>query len=183
MQQMIILANIAGDLQEIASKTALNFGLNWHHFIAQVISFILVALVLQRFAFRPILEVLAERKRKVAESLANVEKIKSELAKTEAMRQQILDQAQLQAGQLIADARASAAYIQETETQKAIATAEQIIAKAREATTLDRASMMTELKREVGRLVVSTTAKVTGKVLTDDDRRRLADETFRELSA
>jgi F-type H+-transporting ATPase subunit b len=43
--------------------------------------------------------------------------------------------------------------------------------------------MLAELRHEVGRLVVATTAKVTGKVLTLDDQKRLADETNRELAA
>jgi F-type H+-transporting ATPase subunit b len=43
--------------------------------------------------------------------------------------------------------------------------------------------MLTDLRREVGRLVVDTTSKVTGKVLTPDDQKRLADETSRQLSA
>jgi F-type H+-transporting ATPase subunit b len=43
--------------------------------------------------------------------------------------------------------------------------------------------MLTELRREVGRLVVETTSKVTGKVLTPDDQKRLADETTRQLAA
>ena len=38
-------------------------------------------------------------------------------------------------------------------------------------------AMLAELKREVGRLVVQTTASVTGKILTADDHRRLAEET------
>jgi F-type H+-transporting ATPase subunit b len=43
--------------------------------------------------------------------------------------------------------------------------------------------MLTELRREVGRLVVDTTGKVAGKVLTPDDQKRLAEETSRQLSA
>ena len=43
--------------------------------------------------------------------------------------------------------------------------------------------MLAELRREVGRLVVDTTAKVTGKVLTPDDQKRLTEETTRELAA
>jgi F-type H+-transporting ATPase subunit b len=43
--------------------------------------------------------------------------------------------------------------------------------------------MLAELRREVGRLVVATTTKVTGKVLTPDDQKRLAEETTRELAA
>ena len=43
--------------------------------------------------------------------------------------------------------------------------------------------MLAELRREVGRLVVQTTASVTGKILTADDHRRLAEETARQLAA
>ena len=43
--------------------------------------------------------------------------------------------------------------------------------------------MLAELKREVGRLVVQTTATVTGKILTPDDHRRLAEETARQPGA
>jgi F-type H+-transporting ATPase subunit b len=43
--------------------------------------------------------------------------------------------------------------------------------------------MLTELRREVGRLVVQTTAAVVGKVLTPDDQRRLSEETAKRLSA
>ncbi len=41
---------------------------------------------------------------------------------------------------------------------------------------------MEALKRELGRLVVDTTAKVTGKVLTSDDQRRFQEEAARQLA-
>ena len=43
--------------------------------------------------------------------------------------------------------------------------------------------MLAELKREVARLVVGTTAKVTGKTLNSDDQRRLSEEAAREIAA
>ena len=61
--------------------------------------------------------------------------------------------------------------------------AEQIVVKAHEAADLDRARMLAELKREVGRLVVQTTATVTGKVLTPEDQKRLAEETAKQIAA
>ncbi|MBP1625472.1 MAG: hypothetical protein H6Q07_3494 [Acidobacteria bacterium] len=73
--------------------------------------------------------------------------------------------------------------LQEQETQKAIAAAEQIMAKAREAAAQDYARMLAELKGEVGRLVVQATARVAGKILTPEDQRRLAEETVKELKA
>ena len=67
--------------------------------------------------------------------------------------------------------------------QEAIAAAEQILVKAREASAIEHERTMTQLKRELGRLVVETTAKVSGKVLTPDDQRRLQEEAARTLSA
>ena len=110
-------------------------------------------------------------------------KSRRELARTEADRQAVLAQAGDQANQLIEEARAAAARVREVETQKAIAAAEQIITKAREAAAQDHARMLAELKREVGRLVVQTTATVTGKMLTPEDQRRLAEETEKQLTA
>ena len=97
-------------------------------------------------------------------SFHDAEKIKAELARTEEMQREALHKASEQATKLIEQARAAAARVQEQETQKAIAAAEQIIAKAREATGIEREKIMTELKREVGRLVIDTTARVTGRV-------------------
>ena len=158
-------------------------GIYWPKLIAQTVNFGIVLFVLWRWAYRPILALLEQRRVQIADSMANAQKIKEELAKTEAARLAILNQANLQANQLIVEARAAAVRVQEVETQKAIDTAEQIISKAREASALDQARMMTELKREIGRLVVETTGRVAGKVLTADDQRRLIEETNRQLAA
>jgi F-type H+-transporting ATPase subunit b len=168
---------------DMISDTARDFGVDWPHLIAQVFSFLIVAGALVVLAYKPILAVLDERKRRIADSLANAEKIKQELARTEAARQEVLNQANLQANKLIEEARAAAARVQELETQKAVAAAEQIITKSREAAAQDHARMLAELRREVGRLVVETTAKVSGKILTIEDQRRLAEEANRQLAA
>ncbi len=183
MNQFIMLASIAGDLAQTGKDTLEKFGVDWPHFLAQCVSFIIVALALNRFAVKPVLQVLQERKERIADGLANAERIKAELAKTEAARQDVLAQANAQANRLIEEARAAAARVQETETQKAIVAAEQIVTKAREAAAQDHARILAELRREVGRLVVDTTAKVTGKVLTAEDQQRLAEETSRQLAA
>jgi F-type H+-transporting ATPase subunit b len=157
-------------------------GLDWRILLAQTISFSLVFFVLWKFAYGPIFKMLEARKQKIAEALANAEKIKGDVAKTEIDRQKVLADAGEQANKIIADARAAVSRVTEVETQKAIATAEQIIVKAREAAAQERAQTLAELKREVGRLVVQTTTTVTGKILTADDQKRLADETQKQLA-
>jgi F-type H+-transporting ATPase subunit b len=158
------------------------FGVDWPHLTAQIISFCIVCFILYRYAYRPVLKMLDERRRQIAKSLADTEEIKAELARTEAQRRELMIQANAEATRLIEEARAVAVRLQEQEAQKAVATAEQILVKAREAAAQDYARMLAELKREVGRLVVQTTARVTGKILTADDQKRLAEETARQLT-
>ena len=157
-------------------------GIRWEELIAQTISFSIVLFVLWKLAYKPVFTMLEARKAKIAEGIANAEKIKMQLAQTEAARQKILGEAGDLANKIIADVRAAAARVSEVETQKAITAAEQIIIKAREAATQERAATLTALKREVGRLVVQTTMTVTGKVLTPADQARLADETQKQIS-
>jgi F-type H+-transporting ATPase subunit b len=157
-------------------------GIQWKILLAQTISFSLVFFVLWRFAYKPIFTMLNARRDKIAEALANAEKIKADVAKTELERQKVLADAGDQANKLIDEARQAAARVREEETQKAIAAAEQIVVKAREAAAQDHTRMLAELKREVGRLVVQTTATVTGKILTPDDQQRLAKETENQLA-
>src|SRR5438105_15060129 len=113
-----ILASIVSDLVETGRTTAEKFGVDKPHFFAQVISFCIVTFLLYRFAYGPILRMLEERRQRIAESLANAEKIKAELARTEALQREALEKANAQAAKLIEEARASAARVQERETQK-----------------------------------------------------------------
>ena len=159
-----------------------SLGIQWTKLIPQLFNFGIVLLVLWKWAYKPVFTMLEARQKKIAESVANAEKIQLELAKTEAERKRILTQADDVANGMIEQAREAANRVREVETQKAIAAAEQIIAKAREASAQDHAKMLAELKREVGRLVVQTTATVTGKILTADDQKRLAEETQKQIA-
>jgi F-type H+-transporting ATPase subunit b len=173
----------ASDLGEMARKTGETFGWDLKIFLSQVISFVIVALVLRQFAYKPILKVLEERRQRIAEGLLNAEKIKQQLAEAEQRHSEILAKANAQAQKMIDDARDSAAHVAERKQQEAIVAAEQIVAKAREASAIEHERTMTELKRELGRLVVDTTAKVTGKVLTAEDQKRLQQEAARQVAS
>ena len=179
---MLVLAlQTAAEGGSQIEEIARTFGVDWPHLLAQIVSFGIVCTVLYLLAYKPILKILQARRQQIADGLANAEKIKAELARIEVDRRAILTKAGEDGKQLIEEARAAAARVRAEETGKAVAAAEQVLVRAREATDRDRARMLAELRREVGRLVVQTTATVTGKVLTPDDHRRLAEETARQL--
>lgn len=180
---MFIAPILAGSLLDSARQTGEQFGVNWPLFTSNVISFLVVCALLYRFAYRPILAVLEMRRERIAESLENADKIKAQLAEAEAKHAEILDRANAEAQKMINEAREAVNALAQVREQQAIAEAEQIIARAREATTLEHERMLAELRREVARLVVDTTSKVTGKILTTEDQRRLSQEAAREIAA
>ena len=180
MNALILLA--AGDDGQIR-QIARTFGVDWPHLGGQMISFAIVCGVLYKFAYGRILVMLEQRRQQITQGIANAEKIKAELDRTESQRQEVMAQAHAHGVKLIDDARAAAARVKQEETAKAIAVAEQITARAREAAVRDHDQMLAELKREVGRLIVRAATTVTGKVLTAEDQRRLAEEASRQIAA
>jgi F-type H+-transporting ATPase subunit b len=182
MNGLVLLAAAAGGEGPV-QQIARTFGVNWPHLIAQMISFVIVCALLVKFAYRPVLRMLEERRQKIAEGLANAEKIKQELANAQARTQEILSAANAQGNKMMEEARQSAAKVLEVESQKAIATANDIVTKARQASEAELVRMKAELRKEVGRLVVATSAKVTGNILTPDQQNRLAEDTAKQLAS
>jgi F-type H+-transporting ATPase subunit b len=159
------------------------FGVTWPKFLAQVILFFIVYLILKKFAFGPIISVFEERRKTIEEGQANAEKIKRQLADSELRCQEILRKANSDAQRIIEEGRASSDATSQKHIQQAIKDAEGIIAKANENVELERARMVAEVKKEMVNLVVDTTAKVAGKVLSESDQQRLASETAKQLAA
>lgn len=167
-----------GFLKDIAD----GFGFELPKFLAQILIFLIVYAVLKWKAFGPIQAMLEQRRQRIADGEENLKKIKEDLESAEAKAQEILDKANSDAERLIEEARESAQTLGEKKTQEATAEANSIIAKAREASQLEKEQALTELKRDFGRLVIDTTSKVTGKVLSKDDQNKINQETAGEIA-
>lgn len=181
MNALALLAAMddGGQVEQIART----FGVDWSHLLAQIISFSIVCFLMHRFAYKPVLKMLGDRRKQIEQGIADTEKIKVQLAQTEAERHEIMLNADAGASKLIEEARSAATRIQQQETQKAIVAAEQIILKSRQAAEQEHAQMLEELKREVGHMVVQAAASIIGRTLTAEDQRRLAEETARQMAA
>jgi F-type H+-transporting ATPase subunit b len=165
-----------------AENIAQTFGIYWPNLIAQVVLFVLVYLILRRYAFKPIVDMFEERRRRIEEGQLNAEKIKQQLAMAQQRYEEILAKASAEAQRLLEEVRMSSERLAEQKRQEAIAEAERIGQKAQESIHLERERVMAEVKHELGRLVVEATEKVTGKVLTPSDQQRLNEETARQLA-
>ena len=176
---MFAAAASGNPIGEIAEQ----FGVTWQLLISQVILFAIVAWAMKKFAYAPLLAMLEERKTRIAESMANADRIKTELASAQAKAQEVVGQAAQQATKIVEEARAAGSREVEKASQQAIATANQIIAKAKEANEAELVRMKNELRKEMGRLVVQTSSRVTGNILTSEQQTRLAEDAAKQLVA
>src|SRR3954470_14368160 len=110
----VIAQEGGGRIQEIAQT----FGVDWPHLIAQLISFGIVCALLYWLAYQPVLRMLDERRRQIAQGLENTAKINAALAEIDAQRRQAMAEAQAQGAQLVAEARAVAKRLQVQESQR-----------------------------------------------------------------
>lgn len=165
-----------------ASGIADQFGLELPKLIAQVIIFGIVFWVLKAKAFGPIMAMLEQRRQRIADGESKLEKIAKDLAEAEANARAVLDKANADAARTVAEANESAKALAERKQQDAVHEANQIMAKAREAAQLEHEQLMSQLKREFGRMVSDATSRVTGKVLNTDDQARINQETTAQVS-
>ena len=168
-----------GVIADIAGK----FGVTWPTLIAQIVNFLLVAAVLYKFAVKPIAATLEERQQKIAEGLQYAEEMKTQLAQAERERTEKVKDAAAQAQRILSESREQSKEMIEQKTQEAAAQAESIIRKASEATELERQKMLSEVRQEVARLVVTTTGKVLSRDLSDSEKATFSEAAAKELAS
>jgi len=178
---MITLLATAAENPGVLENIQKTFGLNTPFFIAQVVNFILVIFVLKKFAFGPVQAILEQRRTRIADGEEKLKRIEKQLADSEANTAAAIAKANDEAVRLINEAKQGATVFTEQKSQEAIAQAQQILAKAETAAKADRERLVSELKREFGRLVASTTSQVTGKILTPEDQKRINEDALAKV--
>ena len=159
------------------------FGVKLPTLIAQMINFCLVALVLYKFAVKPIVATLDERQQKIADGLQYAEEMKAQLAAAERERAEKIKKAAVDAQKILTESREQSKEMIEQKTQEAAAQAEAIIRKASEATELERQKMLADVRQEVARLVVATSSKVLSRDLSDAEKQTFSDSAAKELAS
>jgi F-type H+-transporting ATPase subunit b len=177
----LTLADANGESAGEFSKVLGNLGIHWQQLISQLVIFIVLVWILKKFAYQPVLKVLDERKKRIEESMANVEKIKNDLAATEQNCQAIMAKANATANALIAKTKSDAESLNAKKIQETVRQVETMLKKAEESAAQERERLLDELRQEMGRLVVLTTSKVIGRSLTVEDQARLQKEALADL--
>ena len=170
----LILANAANEIRE-------TFHIHGWTFFCQLVNFLIVCFVLKKFAYGPVMDILEQRRKRIADGEAKLKEVETQIAESEKRTQEAIQEANERAKRMVEEAKESADAVGEKKKQEAAAAAQAIIAKAEEAARAERDKMQADLKKQFGRLVASTTAQVTGKVLTDDDQKRINEEALAKV--
>jgi len=176
-------AEASGGFMQMIRQIIQNFGIDRPNLLAQILNFCVVAFLLWKFAFKPILATLDERQKKIESGIAYADQMKAELAASQQKQEAILREAQGKAQQIIADTQKAAREYADKQQQEAIAKAADIAAKAQQALALEHTKMLADARGEIARLVVATTERVLAKKLTDADRAAYNDTAVKELTS
>ncbi len=132
-----------------------------------LVAFLLVFFILKKFAWKPILETLKERETGIAEAIASADKIKSEMAALKNENEALLAQAREERAVLIKEAKETANKMVSDAKEKARAEYDRIVADAQSAITQQKNAALTDVKNQVGSLVIEVAEKVLRRELAN----------------
>lgn len=173
---------LAAESADAVTKITQQFGINLPGILAQMFSFAVVAWVLWRFAFKPVMANLDERQKRIASGLAYADEMKAKLAQAQQAADAQLKEAQAKARDILAEAQKAAKDFADRQQQETVAKSADLLKKAQEAIELEKKKMLAEARGEIARLVVATTQRVLASELSDADRSRYNAAAARELS-
>ncbi len=130
-----------------------------------LLAFAVVFFVLGKFAWPAIMKGLKEREQSIADSLASAEKVKAEMAQMKSENEALLAKAREERAQLLKEARETKDRIINEAKEQAKAEAGKIVEEAQAAINAQKMAALTEVKNQVGQLVIEVSEKVLRREL------------------
>ncbi len=143
--------------------------------------FVVLALLLHRFGFKPILEALDKREATIRSGMEAAEKARAEMARIEEVRARLVQEAEDQAKQIIDDGRKAAREAARLIEEKAKSEAQILVQNAQREIRSATESARASLQRESGELAVKLASRILAENLDDERNRALVDKLIGEV--
>lgn len=148
-------------------------------FFWTLVAFLTVFFILRKFAWRPILTMLGEREKGIADSIATAERIKAEMSQFKSENEKLLAQAREERTQMLREAKETKDRIVNEAKEQAKTEANKIIADAQVQIQQQKMAALTEVKNEIGSLAVEVAEKILRKQLSQAE----AQESYTKMLA
>ena len=145
-----------------------------------LIAFLILLIILGKFAWKPILKSLKECETGIADSLATAERVKAEMAQLKSENEALLAKAREERAQLLKEARDTKDKIIAEAKEQAKVEASKIMADANAAIQQQKMAAITDVKNQVGALVIEVAEKVLRRELTDKSQQEKYIKTLAE---
>ena len=142
-------------------------------FIWTILTFVLISIILAKFAWKPLLAMLEERNKSIEDSLLSAEKARKELENINQESESILTKAKTEAQLIISEAKSAAENLKEDITSKAKKEADGQIEKAKVQINVEKDKAMQEIRKEVVNLSINVAEKIIKKNLSKEDNAEL----------
>ena len=136
-----------------------------------LIAFLVVFFILKKFAWPAIVKGLADREKSIADSLSTAERVKAEMLQLKSDNEALLVKAREERASLIKDAKDVADKMVTEAKEKARAEYDRIVAEAQSAITQQKMAAITDLKNQVGNLVIEVSEKVLRRELGNNSEQ------------
>ncbi|KKQ66447.1 MAG: ATP synthase subunit b [Candidatus Daviesbacteria bacterium GW2011_GWA2_38_24] len=157
------------------------FGVQPLLLLAQVVNFLILLFILKKFLYKPILNILEERKQKITSSLKNAEEIEKRLQKIESERDEALKKASKEAKELLQSASESADQIIQDAHSKAQKDIQDLVKKTKAVLDAERESLHKEIRDEIADIVVASLEKIAQKSLSEKEKQEFVQKSIKEL--
>jgi F-type H+-transporting ATPase subunit b len=134
-----------------------------------LLAFIIVLLILRSYAWQPILSSLDQREKSIADSLATAEKVKLEMAQLKSENEELMAKAREERGVMLKEARETKDRLINEAKDQAKLEANKIILDAQQQINAQKMAALTDVKNQVGKLVIEVTEKILRKELASKD--------------
>ena len=136
-------------------------------FVWTLLAFLLVLFILKKYAWGPILKGLNDRETNIAESIASAEKVKQEMAQLKGENEALLVSAREERATMIKEAKLTKDKMIAEAKDEAKAQASKILVEAQAAIQQQKMAAITDIKNQVGKLVVEVSEKVLRRELAN----------------
>lgn len=137
--------------------------------IWNLLAFLIVFFILKKYAWPAIVKGLKDREQTIADSLATAEKVKAEMAQLKSENEALMAQAREERAQMLKEARETKDRIINEAKEQAKIEAGKIMSESQAAINAQKMAALTEVKNQVGKLVIDVTEKVLRKELGNKD--------------
>ncbi len=148
-------------------------GINGPFLLTYIVHFLLLVFLLHRFVYRPVLNLLAERRQRIEEGLKAAELAREEAARQRAELEKQLEEERRKAQERVAAATRQAEQLREQILAEARAEAERILAEARERAQQERERMLQDARRQIAELSLLVAQKVVGESLDEQKQHQI----------